>query len=65
MYISTQVTLTIPYHSKRVLWGILHHHVLLEDLDEEEKSFIAESLSALDADKAYETSYMHKQGMTR
>lgn len=60
MQVTSKVVLTIPSEHKRVLWGILHHHVNSQQLDEEEHIFIQNSLSALDPDKKFESWYINK-----
>lgn len=57
MKISTEVTLTFSHRDRRLLWGILHHHLNTPQLDEEERMFVVQSLAVLDPNKEFEQKY--------
>jgi len=61
MKLEVEVELAMDHNQAKCLWGILHHHLNVNDLDAAEMAFTSEAIKLLDPDKTYENDYMAKR----
>jgi hypothetical protein len=62
MKVSTETRITLDDKELHTLWGMVHHHLNILQLDTEEKKFKANFLMAIDPEKGYENTY---EGMSK
>lgn len=61
MKLEVEIELAMNQHQAKCLWGILHHHLSVSDLDASEMAFVSEAVKLLDPDKTYENDYMARR----
>ena len=58
MKIETEIEVAMSQEEVCILWGIMHHHVHLPQLDMYEQKFRNSILAMIDPEKEYEQKYM-------